>query len=171
MDIQSRFSIGMAVTVFAICLGGCITITKTSTGDFDFDERFDKAAKEIVARSTQAEEAALKGQRVSVDPKLEQFVQRHFVKADELVLTHISAVKRDLGGSSFFFSDYARRRITLLNFTLKLRTSLDIVESKLPNATAFPSGKILLNRPLAEAFDVNNDGFDSVLLEIGRAHV
>ena len=94
MDIQSRFSIGMAVTVFAICLGGCITITKTSTGDFDFDERFDKAAKEIVARSTQAEEAALKGQRVSVDPKLEQFVQRHFVKADELVLTHISAVKR-----------------------------------------------------------------------------
>jgi peptidase M48-like protein len=152
----------------ALCLVSCITITNTSTGDFDFKDRFDKASKEIVERSIHAEEAVLKGQRASVDPTDEQFIQRHFVKADELVLAHMSEVKEALGNSviASFFNEYITRRSTLLNFTLELKPSLDIVEAKGANATAFPSGKILLNRPLAEAFDANDDGFDSALLGI-----
>jgi len=163
--MRSRFSISMAFITLALCLVSCVTVTYTSTGDFDFKDRFDKAAKEIVERSIQVEEAALEGQRASVDPKVEQFVQRHFVKADELVLAHMSAVMKQ---NSFLasFNEYASRRSVLLNFTLKLQPSLDIVESKFANATSFPSGKILLNRPLAEAFDFNKDGFDSVLLGI-----
>ena len=164
--MSSRFSSNIVLAALAFCLVRCISISSTSSGDFDFEERFDKATKEIVKRSVQAEEAALTGQRASIDPKVAQFVQRHFVKADELVLAHMSAVRKGLGASSFFFNDYARRRTALLDFTLKLQPSLDIVESKSANATAFPSGRILLSRPLAEAFDVGKDGFDSVLLGI-----
>jgi hypothetical protein len=147
-------------------MAACVTITNTSTGDFDFKERFDKAAKEILARSKQAEEAALKGQRASVDPKVERFMRWHFAQADALVIAHMSQVKRALSGSASIFNDYAKRRATLLDFTMKLEPTLDFVESKLPNATAFPSGKVLISRPLAEAFNVNKEDYDSVLLGI-----
>jgi hypothetical protein len=163
---MKRSGIAIAAGLLLICLTGCITITNTSTGDFDFKERFDKATKEILARSKQAEEAALKGQRASLDRKVERFVQWHFAQADALVIAHMSQVKRALGGSASFFNDYAKRRAILLDFTLKLEPSLDFVESKLPNASAFPSGKVLISRPLAEAFNVNKEDYDSVLLGI-----
>lgn len=165
MDLRRQVSMGMALTVLPVCLVGCITFTKTSTGDLDFKNRFDKAANDIVARSIQAEKA-LEGQRVSVDPKVEQFVQRHFVKADELVMANMHAAKRILAAFPFFYEKYAERRTILLNFTLQLQPSLDIVESKFANATAFPSGKVVVSRALAEAFDANNDALDSVLLGI-----
>jgi hypothetical protein len=168
LNVRSRFLIGIALATLALCLVSCISISSTSNFDSGFKDRFDKATKQIVKRSIQAEEAALKGQRASVDPKVERFVQRHFVKADELVLAHISAAKKELDHNSFanFSNDYATQRSALLDFTLKLQPSLVIVESKFANATAFPSGRILLNRPLAEAFDVNKEDFDSVLLGI-----
>jgi len=167
---RSRFASGIAVATLLLCSVKCVSVSysSTSNGDFDFQERFDKSTKEIVKRSIQAEEAALKGQRAAVDPKVEQYVQRHFAKADELVLAHMSAMKKALDDNSFgnFFNPYATQRSALLDFTLKLKPGLDIVESKFANATAFPSGRILVNRPLAEAFDANKEGFDSVLLGI-----
>ena len=158
----------LAHIAIAVYLCGCVTVTKTSTGDFEFEERFETATKQIIEKSGQAEEAALTGHRASVDPRVEQFVQRHFLRADELVMSHMEEVKKAVGGHSFasFLDDYARRRAVLLQFTLKLQPSLVIVESKFANATAFPTGRILLNRPLAEGFDVSKEGFDSVLLGI-----
>lgn len=163
----SRFLVSIASITLPLCLVSCFSFSRTSNYDSGFKDRFEKAAKEIVLRSLRAEEAALKGQRVSVDPKVMKFVQRHFAKADELVLAHALGVRKALSHGGFFeLNDYVERRSTLLDFSLKLQPSLDIIESKFANATAFPSGKILLNRPLAEAFDVNRDDFDDVLLGV-----
>lgn len=159
--------LSIALIAATVCLSGCfITYESKSTGDFDFTERFNNAAKEIVERSNQAAEATVKGHRATIDPKTEQFVQRHFVKAKELVDDQMDAVKHALKGNSFFFNEYAQRRVTLLDFTMTLQPSLDIVDSTSSNATAFPNGKIIFNKPLAEAFDPNKTDFDEVLLGI-----
>jgi hypothetical protein len=146
-----------------LCLGGCISISKTSTGDFDFDERFRKATDSIVERSKQAEQEALK-QRATVRADVDAYLQRHFAKADELVSARLALVRKAVGIN--IFDDYGKRRGTLLDFTLKLQPSVDVVESRLANATAFPSGKVLVTRPLAEGFDTSKEGYDSVLLGV-----
>jgi hypothetical protein len=151
-----------------LCLGGCISVSTTSTGDFDYDKRFRKAADSIVDRSKQAEQEALK-QRATVRDAVDAYLQHHFTKADELVSTHVAVLRKSLrhSGSLFsFFDDYGRRRATLLDFTLELRPSVEVVESKLATATAFPSGKVLVTRPLAEGFDTAKIGYDSVLLGV-----
>jgi Zn-dependent protease with chaperone function len=163
MDTQLRFFTGVALIALVICLGGCISFVRTSSGDFDFEKRFDKSTKEILARSIQAEEIALKNHGASIDPKVQSFVQRHFIKADELVQAHFSALSKV---TSSFLDPYSRHRAALLKVTLKLQPSLAIIESEYANAVAFPSGKILLSRLLAEAFDVNKDGYDGALLGI-----
>ncbi len=152
-----------------LCLSGCISVSKTSTGDFDYDERFRKAADSIVERSKQAEQEALK-QRATVRADVDAYVQRHFTKADQIVSARVAVVRKALRDSRFSFSgvldDYGKRRSTLLDFTLELHPSVDVVESKLANATAFPSGKVLVTRPLAEGFDSSKEGYDSVLLGV-----
>jgi hypothetical protein len=45
MEMRSRLCIGLASFVMVAGLVGCITITRTSTGDFDFEDRFDKSTK------------------------------------------------------------------------------------------------------------------------------
>ena len=158
-----RKAMGLAI-VPTLC-AGCISISYESTGgDLDFKDRFEKSAKEIHGRSLQAEAAALKGHQAHLDPQVEQFVQRHFAKADEIVVTHLSKVRLGLGG--FWADEYATQRKVLLDYTLKLKTSLAVVESPVVNATAFPSGKVVLNRPLAEAFTVSADGVDDILLGV-----
>jgi hypothetical protein len=148
------------------CLSGCISFHKTSTGDFDFGDRFRAATDSIMESSRNAEREALKN-RATVSADVEAYLQRHFAKANELVSAHTSKVRAASGvGFAGFFDEYGRRRRILLDFTLKLTPSAEVVESKLANATAFPTGKVLVTRPLAEAFDTSKDGYDSVLLGV-----
>jgi hypothetical protein len=163
MGLRSHLLVALSVVVPPASLSSCVTYETSANYDVGFNERFEKATRDIVARSREAESAALKGQRASLDPKVAEFMQRHFVKADEIVVAHLAKLKPSLSRS---FNAYAERREALLDFTLKLDPSLDFVESNVPNATAFPSGKIIINRPLAEAFDVNRQGLDPVLLGV-----
>jgi len=163
----TRYLIASSLIVASVCVSGCLSIgfENTSTGDLDFGRRFDKATKEILAASKVIEQKALKSGRAPLDHRTSHFVQRHFAQADQIVTNHLLKVKAALAKASIF-DEYANKREKLLTFTLELQPSLDVVESDVPEATAFPTGKILFARALAEACEPKSEGFDSILLGV-----
>jgi hypothetical protein len=165
MQGRSAFRMGLAASALALSCAGCISFEKTANYDYKFDERFRKSTQEIVERSGRAEKVALANGPAQVRPETAEFLQRHFARADELVMAHMA--KQGGGRTHFFgFDEYSRRRAALLDFTLKLQPSLVLVDAKTAGALAFPSGKVFVYRPLAEGFVATPDGFDSVLLGI-----
>lgn len=154
--------IKLALLAIPLLLAGCsISFSTTANYDADYDDRFRKATEAIVKKSKEVEEGATK-LKAAVRPQTEAYLRRHFEKADELVTAHTHAVERKLD----HFDDYSKRRATLLRYTLALKARYDIVEATAATATAFPTGRILVTRPLAEGFDTDKEGYDSVLLGV-----
>jgi len=155
---------GMGGAFLTLFLCGCITFETTSTGDFDSEERYKKVIAEILKESEKSENKILGDQKLITDKELSNFVQRHFDKADEIVLRHAINARKSI--PHITFNDYLDKRKALLDFTLKLNPTLVVVDSEFAFATAFPSGRVMISRTLARAFSAAEGEYDSGLLGI-----
>lgn len=155
-----------AIALIILCLYGCISVKfdTHSTGDFDSKERLKKAIADILKDSEKSENEMLNGRIGNIDNEVIDFVQRHFYKANEIVLQHTVEAEKAIPFVSF--NDYLDKRKTLLAFTLKLNPTLVIVDSEFAFATAFPSGRVVLSQPLAKMLYVADGIFSNALLGI-----
>jgi Peptidase family M48 len=147
----------------ALCLAGCVSVSFSSKGDPEFETRFKASTEAILDRSKAAEAEALK-KRATVSSDIDAYIRRHFAKADELVTAHASQVRN--ASRNNIFDEYGKRRLVMLDFTLNRTANMEVVESNVATASAFPTGTVLVTRTLAQGFTVTETGFDSVLLGV-----
>ena len=147
-----------------LCLTGCITIERTATGDFGYEERLSNAVGEILETSQTSEAKLLNGKNVSSDEALVAFSERHFNKADELVSSHMMAIRNAIPFVTF--NTYLEKREKLLEHTLALDPKLVIIAADNAFATAFPSGTVVISESLVKSFYHEENEISSGLLGI-----
>ena len=144
---------------------GCVSISRTSTGDFYADERIERSITEIVAESRKAANKIKSESRQSaIRTDVTDFANRHFVKANEIVLDHVLKFKQSLPFVSF--NDFVDKRKILLKYTTSIEPSLVIFPANYAAAIAFPHGEIFVSIPLITSFNLSITGYDDALLGI-----
>ena len=106
----------------------------------------------------------MKGNKYSENAKLIKFSQKHFAKANEIVLSHTIEIRDAIPFATF--NDYLDKRKEILEFTINLDLALIVIDSEDAFATAFPSGIIAISESLINSLYVENDKINNVLLGI-----
>lgn len=145
-------------------LVSCVSIERYSTGDLDAKDRIRDATSEIEIQSRDAASTMISVATLYLEEDLNDYLQRHFKKADKIVHRHSVDLKNAFPFVSF--NDYVDKRKVILDYTLGLDPTVQVINSPSAGAIAFPHGKILVTRPLIEAFRWTNDGYDSALLGV-----
>ena len=155
-------------TLLLFLTASCVSISKTSNYDFKSEERLKTSISEILKASRSAEQKLLeKNIGYVLDKNLLIFIDRHFLKANEIVLAHTKEVKNSIAFSIGMRIDpYLEIRKKLIDFTVSINPSLLIIESSTASARTFPSGLVVLTRPLVEAYYYSTEGYNSALLGI-----
>lgn len=157
----------LVLVAVAVLVAGCISISRTSTSDFDVEERTEHAFNEALKSSSRAAAELSATSRADAGGERVDVLRKHFAVALALVREHHDRVQKALSrGIDFFEGPDRKRRKTLLRLTGAVTPTIHVIEADSAFAIAFPSGEIFMSEEMLLIFDARAEPYDAALLGV-----